>query len=88
MWDRELQVHGSATLASSLLEAGVVDTLRLVVAPTPLGSGRTLFGRNRVGTGFRLAEHHATTGDLMILEYEAVGLPAVADYAGASAVTR
>ncbi len=86
--DRELQVHGSATLASSLLEAGVVDTLRLVVAPTLLGSGRTLFGRNRVGTGFRLAEHHATTGGLMILEYEAVGPPAVADYAGASAVTR
>jgi dihydrofolate reductase len=30
---RELQIHGSALLGNSLLSAGLVDTLRLVVAP-------------------------------------------------------
>lgn len=84
--DRELQVHGSATLAAALLEAGVVDVLRLVVAPTALGCGRSLFGRNEIGLGFRLIRHDATAGGLLILEYEPVGPAAVADYAGARSV--
>ena len=36
---RELQIHGSARLGAALLAAGLVDTLRLVVAPTIIGSG-------------------------------------------------
>ena len=39
---RELQIHGSARLGSALLAAGLVDTLRLVVAPTVIGAGRRL----------------------------------------------
>ncbi len=38
---RELQIHGSSRLASSLLEAGLIDTLRLVVAPTDHRRGET-----------------------------------------------
>ena len=40
---RELQIHGSALLAQSLLAAGLVDTLRLVIAPVVVGKGRRLF---------------------------------------------
>lgn len=40
---RELQVHGSARLGASLLAAGLVDELRLCVAPVVVGSGRRLF---------------------------------------------
>lgn len=36
-------MHGSITLAQSLLAAGLVDELRLVVVPTVAHSGRRLF---------------------------------------------
>ena len=39
----DIGVHGSITLARSLLRAGLVDELRLVVAPTLAGRGRRLF---------------------------------------------
>jgi dihydrofolate reductase len=39
----DIGVHGSITLARSLLAAGLVDDLRLVVAPTIAGAGRRLF---------------------------------------------
>src|SRR4051812_42587125 len=39
----DIGVHGSITLARSLLRAGLVDQLRLVVAPTIAGRGRRLF---------------------------------------------
>ena len=39
----DIGVHGSITVARSLLRAGLVDELRLVVAPTLAGRGRRLF---------------------------------------------
>jgi dihydrofolate reductase len=39
----DIGVHGSITLARSLLAAGLVDELRLVVVPTVAHSGRRLF---------------------------------------------
>jgi len=41
---RDIGIHGSIQLASSLLEARLVDELRLVVAPAVAGHGRHLFG--------------------------------------------
>ena len=40
----DVGVHGSITLARSLLRDGLVDELRLVVAPTVAGRGRHLLG--------------------------------------------
>ena len=39
----DIGVHGSIALAQSLLAAGLVDELRLVVAPVLAGAGRRLF---------------------------------------------
>ena len=40
----DIGIHGSIELAGSLLRAGLVDELRLVVAPALAGGGRRLFG--------------------------------------------
>ncbi|RZS32185.1 dihydrofolate reductase [Herbihabitans rhizosphaerae] len=79
---RELQVHGSARLGGALLSAGLVDTLRLVVAPTVLGSGRRLLTHPATATGLRLVRHDATARGLLVLEYEVTGAAEVGDYDG------
>ena len=38
----DIGVHASISVAQALLAAGVVDELRLVIAPTIVGSGRRL----------------------------------------------
>lgn len=81
---RELQVHGSARLGSALLSTGLVDTLRLVLVPTVLGSGRRLLTHPAAATGLRLVRHEATTRGLLLLEYDVTGAAAVGDYEGAT----
>jgi dihydrofolate reductase len=39
----DIGVHASISVAQALLAAGIVDELRLVIAPTIAGSGRRLF---------------------------------------------
>lgn len=82
---RELQVHGSARLGAALLSAGLVDTLRLVVAPAIIGDGRRLLPHPSDSVGLALVRHEATASGLLLLEYEVVGAAPRADYAGVSA---
>ena len=63
---REVQVHGSTTLGRALLGAGLVDELRLVVAPGILGEGRRLFERAGHATGLRLVASVTTPPGLLI----------------------
>jgi dihydrofolate reductase len=79
---RELQVHGSARLASSLLANRLVDTLRLVIAPAVLGAGRRLLSQPGADVGLRLTEHAATPSGLLLLEYEITGAAPLSEYAG------
>ncbi|GAA1781844.1 dihydrofolate reductase family protein [Actinomadura chokoriensis] len=82
---RELQVHGSARLADALLAAGLVDTLRLVIAPTVLRTGRRLLDGPGATSGLRLARHEATAKGLLLLEYEPAGPARQAEYEGVAA---
>ena len=84
---RELQVHGSARLGASLLDAGLIDTLRLVVAPVVIGTGRRLLTHDRDSVGLRLTSHEVTSSGLVLLEYETTGDAPLADYAGVTAPT-
>ena len=85
---RELQVHGSARLAAALLAAGLVDALRLVVAPTIIGAGRRLLTHPSDSVGLRLAHRETTSAGLLLLEYATTGTAPVADYEGVPAHAR
>jgi dihydrofolate reductase len=81
---RELQIHGSARLAQALLAAGLIDELRLVVAPVVVGSGRRLFPDGGAPAGLRLIGSETTPGGLALQTLEWVGLPEYATYSGVS----
>ena len=85
---RELQVHGSARLAQSLLAAGLIDEVRLVITPTVLGQGRRLLPDSGPPTGMRVTRHHTTPGGLTILVLEVVDAPLFASYQGVGSVRR
>jgi dihydrofolate reductase len=77
---RELQIHGSARLAQSLLAAGLVDTLRLVIAPVVIGNGRRLFADGGTPMGMRLLDTEMTPGGLAIHTLESTGAPQFGSY--------
>lgn len=70
---RELQVHGSGSLAGSLLAAGLIDELRLVVAPVIVGAGHKLFADSGVATAMRAKRNDTTPGGLNVQVFERVG---------------
>jgi dihydrofolate reductase len=77
---REVQVHGSTTLARSLLAAGLVDELRLVIAPVVVGGGRRLFPPDGPPAGLRHLRGETTPGGLAIHEYAVAGAPEAGTY--------
>lgn len=81
----ELQIHGSARLGNALVKAGLVDVVRLVVAPTVIGAGRRLFEHPGDTAGLILTNHEATPSGLVLVEYETVGAAPVAEYEGVTA---
>lgn len=85
---RELQIHGSARLANTLLSAGLIDTIRLVIAPTVLGSGRRLLTHPGPSTGLRLVHQETTKPGMLMVEYETHGDAPLAEYDGVTAFTQ
>ncbi|RMB61916.1 dihydrofolate reductase family protein [Tessaracoccus antarcticus] len=56
----ELQVHGSAQLAATLHEAGLVDEYRLLVFPVCVGPGKRLFREQAPPVGFEVVDSRST----------------------------
>lgn len=57
--DKDVMVHGASTI-QQLLAAGLVDELRLDVAPVLLGDGRPLFARGANDVALEMIETVAT----------------------------
>jgi dihydrofolate reductase len=63
------EIHGSISLAGSLLTAGLVDELRLVVAPTLAGRGRRLFDDDAPMHRLELGDVERSSAGSLFLTY-------------------
>jgi dihydrofolate reductase len=63
-------VHGSATLVHSLLDAELVDELRLMVFPVVLGSGLRVFPETEKKTTLRHTGTQSFESGVQVLTYE------------------
>ena len=63
-------VHGSATLVQALLDANLVDELRLMIFPVVLGRGKRLFGETNGKKALRLIDSRVVGDGVAILVYE------------------
>ncbi|WP_030381266.1 MULTISPECIES: dihydrofolate reductase family protein [unclassified Streptomyces] len=78
--DGEIQVHGSAALAQSLLAHDLIDTVHLCVFPVVLGAGRRLFAEGAVPTAFRHVDARMTGAGVAIHTYDLAGRPTYGSY--------
>jgi dihydrofolate reductase len=68
--DGDIVVHGSASLAQSLLENDLVDELRVMLFPVVLGSGKRLFGETSDKKALRLVDSKVVGDGVAILIYQ------------------
>jgi dihydrofolate reductase len=78
---REIQIHGSTTLGRSMLAAGLVDTVRLAVAPVLIGAGRRLFA-DGPATAVKPVHSETTPAGLSLQTYDVTGAPTYGSYGG------
>jgi dihydrofolate reductase len=69
----DIGIHGSITLAGSLLRDRLVDELRLVVAPALAWRGKRLFGTDRDLDRLELIEADHTPAGALLLAYRVSG---------------
>jgi len=65
----DIGVHGSIELTQSMLEQGLIDSLRLVVIPVIQGRGRKLFN-DRATSRLRLKDSVRTSSGGLLLDYD------------------
>lgn len=66
---REIQIEGSATLVRSLMDAALVDEVRLLVHPVVMGRGKRLFGDGVRPARLALIETRMLDLGVMLLRY-------------------
>ena len=67
--------RGAARTEQVLLDAGLIDELRLVVAPVVLGAGRRFFRDGATPTGLALTSSQVTPSGLALQTYQVTGRP-------------
>ena len=70
--DGDVVVHGSRRLAQALLDAGLVDEIRLMVFPVALGKGKRLFDGISDKTPLKLTSSKTVGDGVEIQVYEPV----------------
>ena len=68
--DKPMYIFGSGKLTESLMNAGIIDEIRLCVAPIILGHGRPLFTDGYVTRALKLLESRPLQNGGVILRYE------------------
>jgi dihydrofolate reductase len=68
--DGEIVIHGSATLAQSLIENDLVDEIRLMVFPVVLGGGKRLFAETSDKKPMRLTDSKTVGDGVSILTFQ------------------
>jgi len=68
----DIGVHGSITLTQSLLEEGLIDELRLVIAPALHMHGRKLLDRG-LSRRLTLTRHIASPSGYLLLDFQVAG---------------
>lgn len=70
---KNIGVHGSPTLVGSLIQANLLDLLRLAVYPLVAGSGARLFAEGFPAERFRLVDSLTGPSGIMVLTYQPLG---------------
>jgi dihydrofolate reductase len=63
----DLITYGGATLAASLVEAGLVDELYVIVNPTAIGQGKPVYGRPEQYGQFEIARVTPFSGGMFAI---------------------
>lgn len=68
--DKPMYIFGSGKLSESLMNAGMIDEIRLCIAPIILGKGRRLFTDKHTTQNLKLLESRPLQTGGVILRYE------------------
>jgi dihydrofolate reductase len=68
-YDRDIVVHGSASVVHQLIDRDLVDELRLMVYPVVLGAGKRVFGETSDKKRLQLADSKVVGEGVAILTY-------------------
>ena len=72
-YSREVQVHGSAGLAQTLIAKDLVDEYRILTFPVVLGTGKRLFGNGAVPRSLKLVRSSTTSTGVVFSVYRPAG---------------